>query len=115
MSEIWAEMNQNRKRVCYSRPITEVYCMSQQLGNEVERQGKQVNYTQDSSQKRRRAALFLAEEMSKCMVALFTVARLTHGVLHFGCISLRPSTDETRTKSRERESGRERERESKKR
>ena len=25
--------------------------MSQQLGNEVERQGKQVNYTQDSSRK----------------------------------------------------------------
>ena len=35
-------------------------CMSQQLGNEVERQGKQVNYTQDSSffsKKRRTAAL----------------------------------------------------------
>ena len=34
--------------------------MSQQLGNEVERQGKQVNYTQDSSffsKKRRRAGL----------------------------------------------------------
>ena len=33
-------------------------CMSQRLGSEVERQGKQVNYTQDSSfQKRRRVTL----------------------------------------------------------